>query len=215
MVDPWLSGTSPCTTSNGKDFVIKWNVYSDTSSTSNIGWYPASGSNTYTRNDLSEAWHDGAGSVAAMQHVLQEGKEYGLPDGGKIIIDDMGNYRIDDKDAKVVYRASRIREFSPHLNASDMLAQFVEYSRKLGVSRQDVLNLPIHLFISWLIIEAAERDGDEIPEDVTPIECSQELVELKKPRCLECGRFIKRLHYRYRFPFCDPMHAQLHLQHAV
>lgn len=141
--------------------------------------------------------------------------EVELPDGSVLCVDDKGNYRIDDKEAKVIYQANRMRDWSPHLNASDMVARFVEYTATLGVRKQDVMNLPLHLFISWLIIEAAERDGDDIPESVQRIECDPVLVSVKKPRCLVCGRFIKRLHYRNRFPFCDPIHAQTYLEHSA
>lgn len=138
----------------------------------------------------------------------------GLPDGSSLHIDDAGNYRIDDADAKVKYLANRNREFSPHLNASDMLADFVRYVGGLGVRREDVMNLPIHLFVAWLIIEAAERDGDAIPDDVQPV-AHNPVVELaRRPRCLECGRFIKRIHHRHRFLFCEPSHAAAYLEHS-
>lgn len=131
-----------------------------------------------------------------------------MPDGAKLHIDDLGNYRIEDDDAKVVYRANRMREFSPHLNASDMLAKFVEYAGSVGVKRSDVMGLSIELFLAWLIIEAAERDGDPIPDDVAPPDV--ELRRIVHPKCLACGKFIPRLHARHRFPFCDPDHARRH-----
>lgn len=134
-----------------------------------------------------------------------------LPDGAKLIVDDVGNYRIEDKDAKVTYKANRTREFSPHLNASDMMAQFVKYVGSLGVRRSEVMGLPIYLFIAWLVIEAAERDGDEIPSDVIPVP-NDPIVKLAlKPKCLACGRFIRRLHYQHRFPFCSPEHGAVYL----
>jgi hypothetical protein len=134
-----------------------------------------------------------------------------LPDGAKLLVDDDGNYRIEDKDAKVTYKANRIREFSPHLNASDLLAQFVGYIGGLGVKRDEVMGLPIHLFISWLILEAAERDGDPVPSDVMPVQSDPVLRLAVKPKCLKCGRFIPRLHYRQRFPYCSPDHAAAHI----
>lgn len=130
-----------------------------------------------------------------------------LPDGAKLIVDDAGNYRIEDQNAKVTYKANRLREFSPYMNASDLLAQFVSYVGTLGVKRAEVLGLPLHLFVSWLIIEAALKDGDEIPSDVVPVG-QDPLVRLAiKPKCLRCGRYIRRLHYRNRFPFCSPEHG--------
>lgn len=135
----------------------------------------------------------------------------GLPDGSKLIMDDMGNYRIEDAQAKVKYQANRVREFSPHLNASDLLADFVRYVGTLGVKQSEVLGLPIELFINWLIIEAAERDRDPVPADVVPVAKHTKLLEVRKPKCLQCGRFIPLLHNRNRFPFCNPGHAAKHL----
>lgn len=137
-----------------------------------------------------------------------------LPDGAKLIIDAAGNYRIEDKDAKVTYKANRVREFSPHLNASDLLAQFVRYVGTLGVTQADVLRLPIELFINWLVIEAAERDQDPVPADVVPVESHLEIRRLRKPQCLHCGRFIPRLFTKHRFAFCGPEHGIAYLRRA-
>jgi len=180
-----------------------------------IDWAQTAASTTSTYyygkygSDIERAWLE---SQARARKPLIKGETYKLPDGGKLIIDLDGNYRVDDSDAKVVYQANRIRDFSPYLNASDMLAKFVEYVGTLGVRRDDVLHLPIRLFVSWLVIEAAERDGDELPEDITPVPEDRALVEVVKPRCLYCGRYVRRIHARYRFPFCNPLHANSHLE---
>lgn len=135
-----------------------------------------------------------------------------LPDGARLEVDELGNYRIEDKDAKVTYRANRIREFSPHLNASDLLAQFVRYVQGLGVRQDEVLALPIELFINWLVIEAAERDRDPAPEGVTPVARHVAIAAIRKPRCLHCGRFIPAEHRRHRFAFCDPAHGLAYVE---
>jgi hypothetical protein len=167
---------------------------------------------TYGYGDLEEAWYEGMATNLAMRHNLEAGRAYQLPDHSRLVIDDHGNYKIEDQDAKVTYQANRIREFSPHLNASDMLAKFVEYVGSLGVRQTEVLSLPIELFINWLIIEAAERDHDPVPPEVVPVPQHRELKMLVKPKCLKCGRFIPALHRRHRFPFCDPQHAGVYLQ---
>lgn len=133
--------------------------------------------------------------------------EIDLPDGAKLIVDDAGNYRIEDADAKVTYQANRFREFSPFLNASEMLARFVEYVQKVGVKQPDVLGLPIELFINWLVIEAAERDQDPVPDGVVRVEDHQAVVATRKPKCLSCGRFIPLEHHRRRFAFCSIEHG--------
>jgi len=144
------------------------------------------------------------------ERSLRPGAERGLPDGSRLIIDDKGNYRIENKDAKVTYQANRIREFSPHLNASDMVAEFVSYARSLGVMRDEVLSLPLELFVGWLVIEAAERDSDPVPDGAVQVD--KRLTNIVKPKCLSCGQFIPKLHSRNRFPFCDPSHATRYVQ---
>jgi hypothetical protein len=140
---------------------------------------------------------------------------YDLPDGAKLSVDKDGNYQIDDTDAKVVYRANRYREFSPYLNASDLLASFIEYVGSLGVRKDEVMRLPLQLFVSWLIIEACERDGDIIPPELVPVHQDPAVLQVVKPRCMRCGKFIPRLHQRHRFPFCDPKHASGYLEAAI
>lgn len=163
----------------------------------------------YTLGDCEEEWYGGM-----LSRKLVPGVEYDLPDGAKLQLDTAGNYKIDDKDAQVVYQANRVREFSPHLNASDMLADFAAYARGLGVRRDEVLELPIKLFLAWLVIEAANRDGDEVPSDIVPPGEDSLLISIVKPRCLACNRFIPKRHARHQFPFCNPSHAAFHLSHA-
>lgn len=146
---------------------------------------------------------------------IKPGHEYDLPDGAKLIVDDTGNYRIEDREAKVTYKANRTRDFSPYMNASDMVGQFVDYVRQAGVKRDDVLGLPLKLFIAWLVIEAAERDGDDVPGDVLRIEQDPALKSVVKPRCLACGRFIPRLHCKHQFPFCNPEHGRAYASLAL
>jgi hypothetical protein len=101
--------------------------------------------------------------------VVPKGRDLLLPDGTVLHIDDLGNVRIDDANAKVIYQASRMREFNPYINASDLLASFIRYLGTLGLGRSDAGQIPVALFINWLVIEAATRDGDPIPDDVLPL----------------------------------------------
>jgi hypothetical protein len=121
-------------------------------------------------------------------------------------MDDDGVYEIDDSNAQVRYRANPVRDWSPHLNASDMLANFVQYAGSLGVKREDVMDLPIHLFLAWLIIEAAERDGDPVEEP--PLIENPAMLSVIRPRCQWCGRYISRRHHRHGFAFCNLEHAK-------
>lgn len=136
-----------------------------------------------------------------------EKKQFSLPDGSILSFDKTGNYIIDDSNATVVYKSNRMREFSPYLNSSDMLAKFVEYLQTLNLKKQEVLELPIRLFIAWLVIEAAKRDNDNIPEDIVPIEKDKLISVIRKPRCSFCGRFVKRIQHTKKLVFCSYEHG--------
>lgn len=195
-----VSWTNTATTAN----TCNWLTNTATSATSSSDWidcksvYKQMMKYAISASDLID---DFPKKLPAQKRTIE------LPDGAKLIIDDAGNYRIEDKDAKVTYKANRLREFSPYLNASDLLAKFVSYVGSIGVKRAEVLGLPLHLFISWLVIEAAQKDGDEIPSDIIPVQDDPMVKLAIKPKCLTCGRFIKRLHYQNRFPFCSPEHG--------
>lgn len=89
--------------------------------------------------------------------------EYELPDGSTLVIDSTGNYKVLDENAKVVYRACRVREFNPYINASDLLEAFIKEVGKIdGVDQSEILRLPIEAFINWIILQAAKRDGDPL-----------------------------------------------------
>lgn len=169
--------------------------------------YKANPAGTYSLSDCEEEWYGGM-----MSRKLVPGVEYDLPDGAKIKLEVGGNYRIEDKDAKVTYKANRLREFSPHLNASDMVAKFIEFVGGLGVQKRDMLDLPLQLFINWLVIEAAERDSDPLPADVVQVAQHPALKAVVAPKCLACGRFIPRLNFRHGFPFCSPEHGAVYVE---
>lgn len=120
-----------------------------------------------------------------------------LPDGTRIEVDSDGSYIIDDKDAKVVYRANRVREFNRFINASDILAKFIEFcGNEASVTRDEMLELPVKLFIQYLILEAAKADGEPEPTDLTLVTDLHKAVN-----CLGCDqplppeRRARKLHY--------------------
>lgn len=127
-----------------------------------------------------------------------------LPDGSKINVDGLGNFTIMDKDAIVTYKGSNMREFNKHINASDLLEAFIKDLGNLGVKQNEVLNVPIELFINWLIFKAAEQDGDNAPNDVPLLESS--VTPHKHPKCLWCGKFIKKILTEHKIFFCNPEH---------
>lgn len=148
---------------------------------------------------------------------IELGRTYEMPDGSKLYIDDLGNYRVEDSKAKVTYRANRVREFNPYISASDLLEHFInEVGVMDGVDQNDVLRLPIEAFINWLILQAAKRDGDRIEglptvEQALPMLALPNPARVLLPRCGLCGRFIRRAWAQARIAFCSPEHMQLRL----
>jgi hypothetical protein len=137
----------------------------------------------------------------------QHGWSVETPDGTVINIDYNGNIEIKDSDAKIVYKANRIREFNQYLNASDLLEKFIKFVGSKGVRQNEVLNIPIEIFINWLIMEAAIADGEDPPK-----------LPLSKPReydrCLHCGKFIKKSLVSIA-KFCNPDHYSQYLLKGV
>lgn len=146
---------------------------------------------------------------------LPKGREVRVPlgDGSTLYVDANGNFRVDDKNAKVVYKANRVREFNPFINASDLLADFLRYVGTLGVRRSEVQTLPLGLFVNWLVIRAAEIDADPIPADIVPLPEHRLLRGRVTPRCLVCQRYVRRLAASSGFAFCNPLCAtKMHMR---
>lgn len=87
-----------------------------------------------------------------------------LPDGSQLVVGDDGNYTITDDKAKISYEANRFREFNKFLNASDIIEDFIRYCGGLGLKTPDISQLPVELLIRFLIIRAAEADGETVEE---------------------------------------------------
>lgn len=123
-----------------------------------------------------------------------------LPDGTEIEVKTDGSYEIKDADAKVIYRANRVREFNRFVNASDVLEGFIRFcGAEAQVHKEDMLELPIRLFIGWLILEAAKADKEPAPDDIKLLPDLRRAVE---PRCRSCGRFLRRALKLRRLEFC-------------
>jgi hypothetical protein len=133
-----------------------------------------------------------------------------LADGSCIHVDNKGNFRVEDSGAKVIYKASRVREFNPFINASDLLAEFIRYVGTLDVKRSEVQGLPLGLFVNWLVIRAAETDDDPIPSDIVPVPQHRLLRARINPRCIACQRYIPRTFAAQGFAYCNPQHAERH-----
>jgi len=145
---------------------------------------------------------------------LRTDTEYELPDGSKLKLDDKGNYQIIDKDAKVVYQASRVRDFNQFLNASDLIEEYILELAPLGIRQDEVLQIKIEDFIHWLIHKAAEKDQDTPPADIPKLPDTAELSRKRLPRCGCCGRFIRRAWVSLGVQFCSPLHMARKLERS-
>lgn len=129
--------------------------------------------------------------------------EIALPDGTVIKIS-AGAFTIEDSDARIVYRANRTRDFNRYLNASDLLEEFIGYLGSLGLGKTDVLQIPVELFIMWVVIRAAEQDGEPAPQEQEQLRLASRTLQL--PRCRCCGRFISHRHQALGVQFCSGEH---------
>jgi len=190
------------------------NIYTITYGGISTGnWYP-----TYNPTDISY-YNDPSLPVIV---ELNDGKEHQLkfPDGTIIYVEPNGNYRVCDKDAKIIYKGNNIREFNPFVNASDLLESFIKDMGKLGAKQGNALNIPINLFIHWLIFKAAEKDND-LPKLFDPklymmngMKKFLPLPDVKRKwnvRCGWCGKFIKKINFENGLKFCDTVHAGLRM----
>lgn len=134
---------------------------------------------------------------------LRAGDKLVMPDGTEIILDQMGNYVINDQNAKVVYKANRSRDFNRYINASDLLEEFLRYLRSMGVKRKEVMKVDLGVFISWLIIAAAEADQIEQPqEERLMIESHVKRARIT-PKCKCCAKFIPKRNAEAGVFFCN------------
>ena len=133
-----------------------------------------------------------------------------LPDGAKLKVETDGSYQLRDENARITYRACRIRAFNSFLNASDKIEAFIRFCGQAGVRKNEMLKLPLDLFVSWLVLEAAKADGEPEPN----ILLLPDLRKRQKPRCL-CGRFLKRSLFAAGVAYCSGACLDRHLVKLV
>lgn len=92
------------------------------------------------------------------------------------------------------------REFNRYLNASDLLEEFIAWLGTEGVRSGEVMDLPIELFVKWVIVRACEADDEEPNVELV-------VPRRPQPRCLGCQRFMAR---RTRVPLHGPRCAERH-----
>ena len=136
---------------------------SSTATITNCNFYAtATSTANWTNSTLTSA--DNVSYIVEQKkdNKLVPGSVHKLPDGSNLVVDFNGNYEIVDYKAKVTYKSNNIREFNKFVNSSDVLEAFIRDAGKAGVKQKEVFNLPIELFINWLIVRAAEKDGEAV-----------------------------------------------------
>jgi hypothetical protein len=135
-----------------------------------------------------------------------------LPNDVKIHLFADDHIEIDESDGHQIYKTAPVRGFNKYLNASDLMEDFVRYCATQKITRREFQNLPISLFICWIILESAKADGD-------PTEESQLLLDQQKKthinpvhRCRCCGKFISPKLVEEGVNFCSSAHMDRHLQ---
>lgn len=155
------------------------------------------------------------GSVASIGSgkLKLSGGTYELEDGTKLIVDDKGNFKIEDKNAKITYKSNNVREFNKFINSSDLLADFIADMGKMGADADQVLDIPIQYFIRWLIFKSAEQDGEQSDETI-PIIANDtvKVLEHNSNRCKCCGKYIPKMNLEHGLLFCNGKHADLFLE---
>ena len=129
-----------------------------------------------------------------------------LPDGAVLEIQADGSYKLFDDKATVVYKANRVREFNRYINSSDLLEEFIKFVSKQGnITKKEFFNLPVELFIQWLVIRAGEADGEDADYNPVTQALPLALPNFKKRhsvKCKCCGKFITKR----EMEFCNQDH---------
>ena len=127
-----------------------------------------------------------------------------MPDGTIIDIDARGNFDINDKDSKVIYKANHIREFNRYVNASDLLEEFIRFlGKEFDIRQNQIMDVPINVFIDWLIIQAAIKDGDNYGDEMKMLTVEATKEKNWYCRCKCCGRFIQKKMFKAGLLFCN------------
>jgi hypothetical protein len=209
-----MSGTAVITGSGGGGGTLLYTLTTTTNGTHVVVSPPITNSTTLGTMSGALSWHEPDPSLRP-GHAIPDNfvGAISMPDGSIIDID-RGNFRVLDKDAKVTYRGSRVREFNRYINASDLLAEFVEFLGAERLTEREALKIPIELFVAWMIVRAAEQDGEDAAEgDRLRLASGAQIA--RSPRCRCCGRFIARRRARNGVLFCSGDHQERWLAKEV
>lgn len=142
----------------GQNVVMHWYVTDDMGNQN-----PPSGYNphktVFTRDDLEEAFYEGAACCVENSNSLHPGREYRLPDGSTIELDLRGNYTLKDDTAKVIRSSNTMRDFNEYFSASELLLTFLQDNPDSGIVD----------FVNYLIEQAAIADGEPVPPRISQL----------------------------------------------
>jgi hypothetical protein len=194
-----IGGTTTATNSGGY-IVVSGVTFTTTGTTT---WLPISTTATGSQVDIYQIPKEVEAPV-----LLQKNTIYKMPNGSEVIIDNDGGFTVNDKDAKVIYRANRVYDFNPFLNASDLLEEYIQELAPQGIRQDQVLKIPIIHFIYWLLHKIAEKDNEPVPKDIPRLpRIGFDSNGLRVySRCLNCGRFINTAYANARIYYCSPDH---------
>jgi hypothetical protein len=131
-----------------------------------------------------------------------------LPNGVTIKLFPDDHVEIDESNGRQMYKSEPLRGFNKYLNASDLLEQFIAYCGTQNISRDEFKDLPVSLFIFWLIVQAAEADGDPTDDTLPLLTAGVQAAQPKIPRCKCCGQFLPARMVEHGISFCSPAHMQ-------
>lgn len=101
------------------------------------------------------------------------------------------------------------RILNKYLTASDLLESFIADVGRLGAKQGDILNIPIELFVNWLVCKAAEEDGHAAPEGLKALPSN--VTPIRSDRCRCCGQFITAHRRKAGVLFCSSAHMDQYL----
>jgi len=100
------------------------------------------------------------------------------------------------------------RILNKYLNGSDLLEEFILDMKPMGIRQNEILQVPIELFINWMIMKSAEAEDAEIP-------ALSQLPTKRRDRCWECGQFVTLEQRKASMFFCSGAHFDRYALRAV
>jgi hypothetical protein len=55
------------------------------------------------------------------------------------------------------------RNWHPYLGTSDVIEEFLEHARTKGMTQEEFVVMPMKVFLNWLVVQSARRDGEAPP----------------------------------------------------